>query len=43
VTRGMHVVERITAVKKGNLAGHGDVPMDLVLIKSVRRKDIPKK
>jgi peptidyl-prolyl cis-trans isomerase A (cyclophilin A) len=43
VTSGMHVVERIKAVKKGNLAGHGDVPMDLVLIKSVRRKDISQK
>lgn len=38
VTQGMHVVNRIKMVKTGHLNGHGDVPMDTVLIKSVRRK-----
>ncbi len=39
VTNGMHVVERIKTVKTGSIGGHGDVPMDIVLIKSVRRKN----
>ncbi len=38
VINGMHVVERIKMVKTGSLNGHGDVPMDVVTIKSVRRK-----
>lgn len=38
VTSGMHVVNRIKKVKTGNMAGHANVPMDEVLIKSVRRK-----
>ncbi len=38
VTQGMHVVNRIKMVKTGNIGPHGDVPMDTVLIKSVRRK-----
>lgn len=38
VTSGMHVVNRIKMVKTGQLAGHSDVPMDTVVIKSVRRK-----
>ncbi|MES2526228.1 MAG: peptidylprolyl isomerase [Bdellovibrionota bacterium] len=38
VVSGMHVVERIKTVKTGSLNGHGDVPMDVVTIKSVRRK-----
>lgn len=38
VTNGMHVVNRIKTVKTGNLAGHADVPMDAVIIKSVKRK-----
>ncbi len=38
VTSGMHVVNRIKMVKTGNLAGHANVPMDTVLIKSVRLK-----
>lgn len=38
VTAGMHVVERIKMVKTGNLGGHSDVPMDTVLIKSIKRK-----
>jgi peptidyl-prolyl cis-trans isomerase A (cyclophilin A) len=38
VTSGMHVVNRIKLVKTGTLHGHADVPMDTVLIKSVRRK-----
>jgi peptidyl-prolyl cis-trans isomerase B (cyclophilin B) len=38
VTQGMHVVNRIKMVKTGNLNGYSDVPMDAVIIKSVRRK-----
>jgi len=38
VINGMHVVNRIKMVKTGNLHGHQDVPMDTVLIKSIRRK-----
>lgn len=38
VTSGMHVVNRIKTVKTGNLRGHGDVPMDPVIIKTVRVK-----
>lgn len=37
VIKGMHVVNRIKMVKTGNLAGHQNVPMDTVTIKSVRR------
>lgn len=42
VTSGMHVVNRIKTVKTGNVSGFSDVPMDTVLIKSVRRKDAKK-
>jgi cyclophilin family peptidyl-prolyl cis-trans isomerase len=38
VTSGMHVVNRIKMVKTGNLSGHANVPMDTVLIKSIKRK-----
>lgn len=38
VINGMHVVERIKMVKTGNVSGHSDVPMDTVLIKSIRLK-----
>lgn len=38
VTSGMHVVNRIKAVKTGNLGGHQNVPMDTVLIKSIKKK-----
>jgi cyclophilin family peptidyl-prolyl cis-trans isomerase len=38
VINGMHVVNRIKMVKTGSLKGHADVPMDTVLIKSVKRK-----
>lgn len=38
VTSGMHVVNRIKKVKTGNLSGHQNVPMDAVVIKSVKRK-----
>ncbi len=38
VTSGMHVVNRIKMVKTGNVHGHGDVPMDSVVIKTARRK-----
>jgi cyclophilin family peptidyl-prolyl cis-trans isomerase len=37
VTKGMHVVNRIKMVKTGNIGGHQNVPMDTVVIKSVRR------
>jgi peptidyl-prolyl cis-trans isomerase B (cyclophilin B) len=38
VTNGMHVVNRIKMVKTGNVSGYADVPMDAVIIKSVKRK-----
>jgi len=38
VTQGMHVVNRIKMVKTGNINGYSDVPMDSVIIKSVKRK-----
>lgn len=38
VRSGMHVVNRIKEVRTGNRAGHQNVPMDTVLIKSIRRK-----
>lgn len=38
VISGMHVVNRIKTVKTGSMAGHQDVPMDTVLIKTVKRK-----
>lgn len=38
VINGMHVVNRIKMVKTGNLSGHANVPMDTVVIKSVKRK-----
>jgi len=39
VIQGMHVVNRIKMVKTGNINSFSDVPMDAVIIKSVRRKD----
>ncbi len=38
VTNGMHVVNRIKAVKTGTIGMYGDVPMDPVIIKTVKRK-----
>lgn len=38
VLQGMHVVNRIKMVKTGNVSGYSDVPMDTVIIKSIRRK-----
>jgi cyclophilin family peptidyl-prolyl cis-trans isomerase len=38
VTSGMQVVNRIKKVRTGNLAGHANVPMDTVTIKSIRKK-----
>ena len=38
VTKGMEVVEKIKTVRTGDRAGHQNVPMDVVMIKSVRRK-----
>lgn len=42
VTSGMHVVNRIKAVKTGTVGMYQDVPMDAVVIKSVRRKEAAK-
>lgn len=36
VTEGMDVVDAIREVKTGNRAGHGDVPLEPVFIKSIR-------
>jgi len=38
VIKGMHVVDRIKAVKTGTIAPHSDVPMNEIIIKSVMRK-----
>jgi cyclophilin family peptidyl-prolyl cis-trans isomerase len=38
VLKGMHIVDRIKILKTGTIAGHSDVPMDPVIIKSIRRK-----
>jgi peptidyl-prolyl cis-trans isomerase B (cyclophilin B) len=38
VLNGMHVVNRIKKVRTGNLNGHQNVPMDPVVIKSIRRQ-----
>lgn len=38
VTNGMHVVNRIKTVKTGTIGMYGDVPMDPVVIKSIKRK-----
>lgn len=37
VTSGMDVVDKIAAVKTGSKNGHGDVPTENVVIKSVKR------
>lgn len=37
VSKGMDVVNRIKKVKTGSLGGHENVPMDTVIIKSVKR------
>jgi peptidyl-prolyl cis-trans isomerase B (cyclophilin B) len=39
VIDGMAVVDKIKAVQTGNQGGHGDVPVQDVVIKSVRRAD----
>lgn len=36
VIKGMDIVNRIKMVKTGNLSGHQNVPMDTVIIKSVK-------
>lgn len=38
VTSGNHVVDRIKVARTGMVAGMGDVPMDTILIKSIRLK-----
>jgi cyclophilin family peptidyl-prolyl cis-trans isomerase len=38
VSSGMHVVNRIKMVRTGSLQGHQNVPMDPVVIKTIRRK-----
>lgn len=39
VTEGMDVVDKIRAVRTGNRGVHGDVPVEDVILKSVRRAD----
>lgn len=39
VVEGMSVVNRIQNVKTGTIAGHQNVPMDTVFIKSIKRKN----
>lgn len=38
VISGMHVINRIKTVKTGNIGPHSNVPMDVVIIKSAKRK-----
>jgi cyclophilin family peptidyl-prolyl cis-trans isomerase len=38
VTQGMHVVNRIKMLKTGQIGSYSDVPMDPVIIKTIRRK-----
>lgn len=38
VTKGMDIVNRIKMARTGRIQGHDDVPMDTILIKSIRRK-----
>jgi len=38
VTQGMHVVNRIKMLKTGQIGSFSDVPMDPVIIKTIRRK-----
>ena len=38
VTKGMDVVDKIKGVKTGTAGGHGDVPVEDVVIQSVTRK-----
>jgi peptidyl-prolyl cis-trans isomerase B (cyclophilin B) len=38
VIQGMHIVNRIKMVKTGQIGPYSDVPMDSVIIKSIRRK-----
>lgn len=40
VIKGMHVVDRIKAVKTGTIYPYSDVPMDPVVIRSVRLKKV---
>lgn len=42
VTEGMHVINRMKMVKTGTVGMHSDVPMDAIVIKSVRLKSVPK-
>lgn len=37
VTEGMNVVDRIRQVETGRVAGHGDVPLQDVVLRSIRR------
>jgi len=39
VTKGIEVVDQIRQVATGSKGGHGDVPVDDVLIKSIRRSE----
>lgn len=39
VTQGMDVVDKISGVKTGNVNGMGDVPLQPVVIKSIRRAE----
>ncbi len=38
VVSGIFILDRIKSVKTGTIAGHSDVPMDKVVIKSIKRK-----
>ena len=39
VTEGLDVVDKIKAVKTGTKGGHGDVPLQDVVINSIRRAE----
>ncbi len=38
ITKGLEVVDAISAVKRGNVGFHQDVPVEAVVIKSIRKK-----
>lgn len=42
VTQGMSVVNRIKMVRTGKMDGHMNLPMDTIVVKSIKRIAIPK-
>ena len=40
VVDGMSVVDYLATAMTGNIAGHGDVPLEPIIIKSIERKSL---